>query len=96
MADRSKDPLKYLLRRAVNEDTVDVVELGDVYGQNGEKAAASGRIADNPESRHASSRRHDVSGEGFGEGGHCGFVINYFKELGASAADRGAYLDETL
>ena len=96
MSDRSKDPLKYMLRRAVNEDTVDVVELGDVYGQNGEKAAASGRIADNPESRHASSRRHYVSGEGFGEGGHCRFIINDFEELSASAADRGADLDETL
>ena len=96
MADRSNDPFKYLLWRAVDEDTVDVVELGDVDGQNGEEAAASGRVADNPEPRHASSRRHDVSGEGFGEGGHCRFVINDFEELSASAADRGTDLDETL
>ena len=96
MSDRSKDPLKYMLRRAVNEDTVDVVELGDVNGQNGKKTTASGGIADNPESRHASSRRHDVSGKCFSEGGHCGLVVDHFQELCASAADRGAYLDETL
>ena len=94
--DRSKDPLKYMLRRAVNEDTVDVVELGDVDGKDGKEASAPGRVADNPEPRHASSRRHDVGGEGFSEGGHCWFELNHFEELGARAANRGNNLDETL